>query len=307
MTAPRVSIGLPVYNGERFLAEAIESILAQTFTDFELVISDNASTDDTEAICRAYAERDRRIRYERLPHNIGGASNFNYVFHSAHPAAEYIHWHAHDDVLEPEYLAACVDALDRNPGFVLAQSWVRRIDEHGVTFMQWQPFGAELESLDPIARFAARARTHRCYEVFGVIRKSALVGSELHGPYIGMDRVLLLELALRGQFYLVPRLLFRNREHGARASKVTRKRSRRELALVYGGPNAPRFSSWAYLAAAVRVIRRNVPHPRDQARCYWHFAKSLRRGHVWAFLALDPLAAASPGLYNRLMALRRLQ
>jgi glycosyltransferase involved in cell wall biosynthesis len=305
MTAPRVSIGLPVYNGERFVAETIESILAQTFADFELVISDNASTDATADMCRQYAEHDRRIIYNRHHQNIGGAANFNYVFHLAAPEAEYFRWHAHDDVIDPDYLAACVDALDRHPGFVVAQTMVRRIDHEGTVIEVVRPFGKELESLDPIARFAARASTHRCYEVFGLIRKSALENSELHGPYIGMDRVLLLELALRGRFALVPRLLFGNREHAERASKVTRRRSRRDLTAVYGGPSAPAFSSWAYLAAGVRVIRRNVPDARDQARCYWHLARAMRRGHVWAFLLLDPLERATPGLYDAMMRRRK--
>src|SRR5438128_542667 len=74
---PRVSIGLPVYNGERYLRLALDSLLSQTFTDFELIISDNASTDGTTEICRAYAARDARIRYSRLEHNIGGSPNFN--------------------------------------------------------------------------------------------------------------------------------------------------------------------------------------------------------------------------------------
>jgi glycosyltransferase involved in cell wall biosynthesis len=85
MTAktPKISIGLPVRNGEEYLEESIDSILAQTFTDFELIISDNASTDRTEAICRAYAAKDRRIRYYRNPVNIGGANYGNLTFQLA--------------------------------------------------------------------------------------------------------------------------------------------------------------------------------------------------------------------------------
>ena len=77
---PRVSIGMPVYNGENYLAQALDSLLAQTFTDFEIVICGNASTDGTEALCREYAERDARIVYRRNESNVGAAANFNKVF-----------------------------------------------------------------------------------------------------------------------------------------------------------------------------------------------------------------------------------
>ena len=93
---PRVSIGLPVYNGENYMAAAIDSLLAQTFTDFELIISDNASTDATEQICRDYAHRDGRIRYYREEVNRGAAWNFTHTFELAR--GEYFKWHAHDDL-----------------------------------------------------------------------------------------------------------------------------------------------------------------------------------------------------------------
>ena len=126
---PRVSVGLPVYNGERYLRLAIDSILAQTFEDFELIISDNASTDHTEEICREYAARDPRVIYIRQPRNRGGAWNFNHVVELAR--GEYLKWAAHDDVLAPTFLKECVAALDRLPGTVLASPRTVKIDESG--------------------------------------------------------------------------------------------------------------------------------------------------------------------------------
>src|SRR5512145_868606 len=114
---PRVSIGLPVYQGARFIRNALESILAQTHEDFELIISDNASTDGTEAIVRAYAERDRRVKYHRNARNVGAAQNFNRVFSLA--SGEYFQWVAHDDVLAPACIARCVEVLDRERDVVL--------------------------------------------------------------------------------------------------------------------------------------------------------------------------------------------
>ena len=93
---PRVSIGLPVYNGQEFLEETLHSILNQTFNDFELIICDNASTDRTAEICRSFAKRDRRIRYYRNEINLGAAKNFNGVFFLAR--GEYLKWSDNDDL-----------------------------------------------------------------------------------------------------------------------------------------------------------------------------------------------------------------
>ncbi|MER3486233.1 MAG: hypothetical protein C4345_09945 [Chloroflexota bacterium] len=141
--APRVSIGLPVYNRQQYVGEAIESILAQTFADFELIISDNASTDATGVICQEYARKDARVRYYRNAINIGAAKNFNRVFHLS--SGEYFKWMASDDICAPTFIERCVEALDGDTGAVLAYSRARCIDEHGavvpryVHFVQYTP------------------------------------------------------------------------------------------------------------------------------------------------------------------------
>ncbi|MDR7898959.1 glycosyltransferase family 2 protein [Thermosynechococcus sp. JY1334] len=99
---PKVSIGMPVYNGEKFIRDALDSLLAQTFTDFELIISDNASTDQTEAICREYAAKDKRIRYVRQAQNLGAAANFKYVLDEAR--GEYFMGAAADDKWDPRWI-----------------------------------------------------------------------------------------------------------------------------------------------------------------------------------------------------------
>src|SRR5947209_962278 len=124
--SPRVSIGLPVYNGAQYLREAVESILDQTFMDFELVISDNGSSDDTELICRQYAEKDQRIRYYRYETNRGPGWNSHHVFELSR--GEYFKWLAHDDRCAPQFLEKCVGALDANRSAVLCCSRLRLID-----------------------------------------------------------------------------------------------------------------------------------------------------------------------------------
>ena len=117
---PRVSIGMPVHNGQRFIRSAIESLLSQTCGDFELVISDNASTDATEAICREYQARDARVRYSRSERNLGGPANFRRVFHLC--SGELHKWATADDYWEPTFVERCVEILDARPDVVLAYS-----------------------------------------------------------------------------------------------------------------------------------------------------------------------------------------
>ena len=116
-STPRLSIGLPVFNGADYLEEALRSILAQTFTDFELVISDNASTDGTEDICRAYAMKDRRVKYHRNPKNIGATQNWYRVFDLS--CGEYFASAAHDDLYAADYMEKCISVLDRDPSIIV--------------------------------------------------------------------------------------------------------------------------------------------------------------------------------------------
>ena len=144
VAVPRVSIGMPVYNGENFLAEALDSMLAQTFVDFELIISDNASTDRTKAICRDYAARDRRIRYHRVDDNQGATWNFNHTFELAR--GEYFKWAAHDDLCDPTFVARCVEVLDSDPTVICCHTQTRHIDIHGNILWDYrliQTVGAE--------------------------------------------------------------------------------------------------------------------------------------------------------------------
>ena len=109
-----VSVGLPVYNGARYLPAAIDSLLSQTFEDFELIISDNGSTDETERICRGYAARDPRVRYVRSDVNRGLLWNFRNVLELAR--APRFKWMAHDDICAPEFLRRCMEELDADLG-----------------------------------------------------------------------------------------------------------------------------------------------------------------------------------------------
>ncbi|BAY48508.1 glycosyl transferase family protein [Scytonema sp. HK-05] len=207
---PRLSIGLPVYNGEKFIKEAIDSLLAQTFEDFELIISDNASTDKTEEICRAYAAKDQRIRYYRNQKNIGCAPNFNRVFKLS--SGEYFKWVAHDDLHAPDFLTKCIEVLDQDPSIILCHSKVYFIDEHG-KFLQNYDIQLKTDSLKPHERFHELLTTHLCYQCYGVIRASALRMTPPMGSYGAADAIFLLRLGLLGRFYEIPEYLFFARSH----------------------------------------------------------------------------------------------
>jgi glycosyltransferase involved in cell wall biosynthesis len=207
---PLVSIGLPVYNGEKYLKQSIDSILDQTFTDFELIISDNASTDSTPEICHKVVTQDARVRYQRNTTNIGGANNANLTFKMAR--GKYFRWAAHDDICAPELLQKCVGALDLDPGVVIAYPMTWSMDEMGKVFNVSSHIHAV--SQKPHERFRKIAcADDACEEIYGVMRADILRKTRLLGSYTSSDRVLLTELSLYGQFSEVPEPLFYKRYH----------------------------------------------------------------------------------------------
>lgn len=204
---PRVSIGMPVFNGEKLIARALDSLLSQDFEDFELVISDNASTDRTGVICREYARGDERISYLLEETNLGAAVNFNKVALLAQ--GEYFMWAAHDDEWRPSYIGKCVDLLDEHPSAVLALSEIDFFCEDGESLA-----GRSYDNIDTLG-MDVRGRVHELvsrmdwYAVYGLMRTEALRSTRLAQPRFGSDVLLLLELLLLGDFVKVPEALFR--------------------------------------------------------------------------------------------------
>jgi glycosyltransferase involved in cell wall biosynthesis len=209
---PLVSIGLPVYNGEGFIRETIDSLLAQTFENFELIISDNASEDATDDICRYYASRDPRIHYLRNEKNLGAAKNYNLVFFAS--AGKYFKWSACDDLCAPQFLEKCVEALERRPEVVLAYTRSRIIDGNGRQ-AEAREDELQLDSLDVPTRFTQTLSAMKvCQNPFmGVIRRGVLARTRLNGAYLASDRCLVAELILYGPFYQIPEVLFSRRLH----------------------------------------------------------------------------------------------
>ena len=205
-TTPLVSIGLSLYNRDRFLEAVLDSFLNQTFRDLELIISDDGSTDRGEEICRRYAAQDSRIRYHRNQREMGAAWNVRRVYELA--TGKYFMQAAHDGMVQPDFLSLCLDALEADDSLVLAYSLIRVIDEDGQLLENCDD-RLRTSSLAPLVR--ARdllLKSHRCHPISGLIRVDALRKLPPQGSHAHSDRVLLLQLGLLGRFYEVPEYLF---------------------------------------------------------------------------------------------------
>jgi glycosyltransferase involved in cell wall biosynthesis len=281
---PAVSIGLPVYNGADFLGAAIESHLAQTFGDFELVISDNASTDATEELCRSYARADARVRYVRQDQNIGANANYNTVVNLSR--APLFRWAADDDLVLPDYLEQTHDLLSRDHDAVLCHSFTTYIDEEG---KQLRPAGDGVGFVDgdggyvdgPDPNIATRQlrsphphvrlrdvllRTRWCFEIFGLMRRDALLSTAMQQRFYGTDRVILAEMALLGTWRVVEEPLWQRRCHAGSSNNMSVRQKAK-----WSNPDArrtvlPPVTNMAkgYLHA---IERRKFP-PLERAQCY---------------------------------------
>jgi len=217
-------VGVPVYNGERYLARTLDSLLNQTVGDFVVLVGDNASTDGTAAIIQAYAARDSRVRHVRHPHNLGAAANYSLLCELAH--TEFFRWSAADDCSEPRFLEACLEALERDPHAVLAYPRVMMIDADGQPLGQYEE-GLHLPHARPSDRFFALLQNIRlCNALYGLGRTEAFRRTRLLGPYLGSDMVFQAELSLYGRILEVPEPLLLRRMHAQAFTSMTLEQQR---------------------------------------------------------------------------------
>lgn len=299
--SPLLSIGMPVYNGANFIEKAIESILCQSFTDFEFIICDNASIDETSEICRRFAERDPRIRCLRNVENIGAAANFNRVFHAG--KSKYFKWAAHDDELEPEYLQKCIDILERESDIVLCHSQVNVINETG-TVIRHDPINTfPLASESAAERFKALILTDLdIYEVFGVIRRDILKKTPLIGSYIASDRPLRAELGLHGKFAFLAEPLFLCRDHPERSICAMPAHHMRGQWFDPKHKGRFVFPHWRILSEYFKCIGRvNKLTAQEKFDCRAALLQWLGIHQNWARLLADPLLVFFPGMENGLI------
>ena len=275
MTAtPRLTIGLPVYNGEKYLGEAIDALLGQSYEDFELIISDNASTDGTPGICRRYGKQDPRIRYMRQSRNIGLNPNHNFVVRQA--KGELFKMASHDDLYARDLLKRCVDALDENPKAVIAHCWEAMIDISGNVTKALR-YSVAADSPRAPERFRSMLLDGWDDYTYGVMRTKVLMRTHLHGSHHLADRTINTELCLHGPFCMVPDWLYFRRDHPEREHPYTVRtrcayldprranRLRHPVARLYG----------EYLWGYVRAIRNAPLSSAERIRCYYYLGQWL--------------------------------
>jgi glycosyltransferase involved in cell wall biosynthesis len=299
---PKLSIGLPVYNGAKYLKAAIETHLAQSFKDFELIICDNASIDETGNICQHYVSSDQRVRYYRNSENHGAVWNFNRCFELAR--GEYFKLSAHDDLLEPTFCEKCIEVLDANPDVVLCHSLSKVVDDNLNCLAVYDPSVLATDKPKATRRFGARLRGGRCIEVFGVIRSSALRSVRPFLPFVGCDRALLAELAVEGRFATVQEYLFLNGEHPQRSTQLGLRQLQR-LGFYPVKNGAKMHPVRSLFRAYGDIVRRKFPSRVDRIRCYGHMTRALFVRFNILRLMVEPLGSITPWLYDAVKERRR--
>lgn len=284
--APKVSVGMPAYNSGEFITEAIESILNQTFRDFELIISDNASTDNTQQICEAFARQDSRIRYYRNERNIGASDNYNAVFHHARGA--YFKWASSNDLCAADFLGKCVDVLDERQDAVLSYPRARLFTDNPGEGEDYED-NLDLQDDSACARFKKFMANIRLNNVMnGMIRAATLRHTALIKTFFSSDMSLMAEVAMHGKFIEIPDYLFYRRMDEQTATKL---KSEEEVLKHYDPDlkNPMLFQNWKihfeYLSAATRA-----PVPVSERLC---LMKCMLKQIVWdrAPLATDVIQA----------------
>lgn len=290
---PLVSIGVPVYNGDNYLEQTLDCLLGQTYADFDLIISDNASTDGTRDICEGYRARDSRIQYHRSDENIGAGPNHNRVLELS--TTPYFKWAAHDDLYDPRYLEQCVAVLEADPDVLLVHSDNVLIDGSGnplpfdpVTNLYTDTNTGQKfvhERIDVATSDVPSERFHDvlhkliwCTDMYGLMRRTFIDRTSLHESYYGSDKVFLAELALMGKFHHVEEVLFMKRCHSEMGAYMDAN-SRAAFMGKHSGSSSPYIKLFkGYTRAALCVGSLNLA---ERARCILSVAQKTVMARYW--------------------------
>lgn len=285
---PKVSIGVPVYNGEQYIATALNSLLSQTFRDIEVVVSDNASVDGTEAICREIMAKDPRVRYSRASRNRGLVWNHRRALAMAR--GEYFMFASHDDWFAPEYVERCVDALDADPDITYAHAVTVLVARDG------REIGRELtrqrmRDPAPSVRFWDVLTVQGGINWYGLTRRRLMHRIGRYEALPRSERIVLAELALWGPFALLPAGLYFRRIHPGQATALRRDRKaelrRLDPAKAHGWRATTPVMLAEYVLLFAGAVARAPMTARERVRTYWRLVRWIL-AKVPAFGLTDP-------------------
>jgi glycosyltransferase involved in cell wall biosynthesis len=287
--SPKVSIGIPLFNAEMYISETLESLLNQTYVNFEGLISDNGSTDQTQEICRQYELKDKRIRYHRNENNLGAAANYNLVFRETN--GEYFKWMAYDDPIAPDFLERCIAVLDSQPDVSICYTKALILDENGKAVEKYS-HDLHMHSSIPHERFRMIiANPGLCNPIFGLIRREVLKHTSLIGDYPHSDRKLLAEISLYGELYEIPDYLFYRRLHALVSTKVHH--TERDLAFWYNPDSRNRLilPVWKRYKEYLAAILRAPITKSNKIFCLLHLIQLSIERKRWNSLSTDLILA----------------
>ena len=280
LTRPLVSVGVPVYNGERFLGRALDSLLGQTLADCELIISDNASVDGTQAICEAYARRDGRVRYVRQPVNIGGPRNWNAVLQGARGV--FFKWASASDYCAPSMVEKCVRVMQAEPDVVVCHGLTQLVeeDEHPIEVFQGDTSFDEARPSERFRRVLEAMTLNNAQS--GVIRLDVLRRTRLERLYPSGDMALMAELALYGKFRLIPEVLLYRRQSPGTFTALLSPEERRRFLDPRTNPSLNLVRTKRHLDNLVSIARAPLPLV-EKLRTFQVALRLARweRGTIW--------------------------
>ena len=281
MAEPLVTVSLPVYNAELFVGHSIDTLLSQTFTDFRLVICDNASTDRSGEICREYAAKDSRIEYHRNPTNLGMAGNYNKSFSLCR--SKYFRWAPADDFCAPELLADHVKVLEADPTVALAYSQAWFVEEDGSPKQLWTD-DLHLLSDDPVARFkSVIERIQKVHHHLGLMRADCVRRTGGIQKHVSSDMAFVAEMSLLGKLHRIDVPQYFRRMHGDSSSWATQSEEHQRRRYHASNVNRVPFSRLRFHAYEMRVVARAPLSAAQRLELYAFLAK--RAASEWRWLA----------------------
>jgi glycosyltransferase involved in cell wall biosynthesis len=273
-----VSVGLPVFNGAEYIRDALDAVLAQTYSDFELLVSDNASTDDTAAICREYAERDSRIRLVRQERNLGALGNFEFVLEQAR--GTFFMWAAADDLMSPDWIAHLVSNIRDTDFGVFGQ--YQYVSESGKD--EGPPATPQhLKRNSQLKTFMLADTCGKCFYMYSLFRRDALASLPLFAEkaFLGSDQIIILKLLEHGDLRAVPGAVLKYRLHNTTtSSSESRQRGIYRRALFSVFPATYYRHAVAALPRGKRLLALPlipVKYVVEQARSYRNFLEQVAR------------------------------